>query len=167
MSWLSIFRKHSHPIVALHRSFYSEGWQEPKATNHIDCCRAKKVSPGCFCWLMLVSYSSCLTLLRLSRNSCPFCQLLEGRFCLVFQHFENVSSSEMALRLQWVQMFKKNRKKTTQCAVIGYQMCRRYIFFVPGTHARIWVRTPHFLNVEMCVYFNLPLCHHCVFSVGG
>lgn len=25
---------------------------------------------------------------------------------------------------------KKTEKKTTQCAVIGYQMCRRYMFFL-------------------------------------
>lgn len=92
---------------------------------------------------------------------------MEGRFCLVFQHFENVSSSEMALKLQWVQMLTKTEKKRHNVLSSVIKCVVAICFFVPRTHPRISVRTLHFLNVEMCVYFNLPLWHHCVFSVGG
>lgn len=61
--------------VTLRISFYSEGWQETKATNHMDSCQTKKSTPAqevllIVVCLVFVCYSSCLILLTLTRNSC-------------------------------------------------------------------------------------------------
>lgn len=71
VSWLSIIRKCSHSVVTLHISFYSEGWWETKATNHMDSCWTKKSTPAqdgsVDCLSRPCSY---LILLMLPRNSC-------------------------------------------------------------------------------------------------